>query len=423
MRITIVTFGSRGDVEPYLALGLRLKAVGHTVRLATHANFEVDARARGLDFCPLEGDPREILRTNDGQTWQKSAGNPLAFNRQFVKFLDPLLEQMVVDCLGACRDADAVIYSTFGWLSAGHVVEHLGVPSVAAYLQPVTPTKDFASLSFPTALPLPGFMNRWTYSVGEEIVWRMIRDSTNRTRHKVLGLPPIKGSPFDEAHKEHKHIVYGISSLVLPKPQDWGDWTDLTGFWFLDAPADWQPSAELLGFLESGPPPVYIGFGSMYNRKPEETTRIVIKALERAGQRGILASGWGGIAKDQVPDTMLMIDSAPHDWLFPRMAAVVHHGGMGTTAAGIRAGVPTVTVPFFADQPFWGKRACDLGVGAKPIPRAKLTAERLAAAIQVTIDDGEIRRRAAELGFKLRAEDGVGRAIEAFRRLLGKAWN
>jgi sterol 3beta-glucosyltransferase len=205
---------------------------------------------------------------------------------------------------------------------------------------------------------------------------------------------------------------------VLPKPPEWGDWIHITGYWFLDHPPEWRPSAGLVDFLRSGPPPVYVGFGSMNNRNPEEVTGLALKALARARQRGLLLTGWGGLSQSDLPDDVFKIETIPHDWLFPQMAAVVHHGGIGTLAAGLRAGVPSIVVPYFSDQPFWGQRVAALGVGPPPIPRQSLTAGHLAAAIQLAVGDPGIRARAAALGEKIRAENGVARAVEAFHRHL-----
>ncbi len=185
----------------------------------------------------------------------------------------------------------------------------------------------------------------------------------------------------------------------------------MTGYWFLDAAADWTPPAALMKFLNSGKPPVYIGFGSMGSRKPAATAALVLAALDRSGQRGILLSGWGGLSQANLPDTVLMVESIPHSWLFPRMAAVVHHGGAGTTAAGLRAGVPSIVIPFFGDQLFWGQRVAKLGVGTAPIPRKQLTVELLAQAIDRAVTDPVMIRQAANLGAKIQAEDGIAHAV------------
>jgi sterol 3beta-glucosyltransferase len=185
----------------------------------------------------------------------------------------------------------------------------------------------------------------------------------------------------------------------------------VTGYWFLEPPQGWEPPVDLVQFLQAGPPPIYIGFGSMSSRKPEEAADLVIQALARTGQRGVLYEGWGGLRKEQVPETVFMTRSIPHTWLFPRMAAVVHHGGVGTTAAGLAAGVPSIVTPFFADQPFWGQRVYELGVGPTPIARRRLTVDTLAEAIGHAVSDTEMRKRASLLGERIRAEKGITQAV------------
>jgi UDP:flavonoid glycosyltransferase YjiC (YdhE family) len=203
---------------------------------------------------------------------------------------------------------------------------------------------------------------------------------------------------------------------VISKPSDWHN-THVTGYWFLDAAPDWTPPSDLVDFLQAGSPPVYIGFGSMGNRNPEETADLVLQALAKTGQRAIMLSGWSGMRKENLPDSAYLIDSIPHSWLFPRVAAVVHHGGAGTTAAGLRAGVPTVIIPFFGDQGFWGQQVADLGVGTEPIPRKQLTAQRLAQAIQTAVTDQMMRQRAAALGAKIREEDGIASAVAVIQEI------
>jgi UDP:flavonoid glycosyltransferase YjiC (YdhE family) len=186
----------------------------------------------------------------------------------------------------------------------------------------------------------------------------------------------------------------------------------VTGFWFLEEPADWKPPQQLLDFLDSGAPPIYIGFGSMSSKNPEETTNLVVSALKETEQRAIVSSGWNGLTNKDLPPSVFMIDSVPFSWLFPKMAAVVHHGGAGTTHHGVRAGVPSIIVPFFADQPFWGNRIKELGIGPEPIPRKKLTAKRLANAINIALTDADSRKRAKELGAKVREEKGLEMAVK-----------
>jgi len=227
---------------------------------------------------------------------------------------------------------------------------------------------------------------------------------------QVLDLPP---RPFWLSMKSFQQgplFLYGYSRHVVPRPPDWGPRNHVTGYWFLDRPADWHPSSHLVDFLASGPAPVYVGFGSMYEWNTPELTDIVVQALLRARQRGML----GGLRAAKVPDEIFVADDIPYDWLLPRMTAVVHHGGAGTTAAGLRAGLPSVIVPFASDQPFWGRRVWELDVGPRPIARKQLSVERLADAITAAVSNKEMRRRAQALGERIRQEDGVANAVEAF---------
>jgi len=231
-----------------------------------------------------------------------------------------------------------------------------------------------------------------------------------------LPAAPFAG-PYNSDCTRGLPILYGFSPTVIPAPSDWNENIHVTGYWFLDELDNWTPPPALTDFIESGSPPVYIGFGSMSNRKPEEMADLVVRALKQIDQRAILLSGWGGLSKTDLPDSIFMLDSIPHAWLFPRVAAAVHHGGAGTTAAGLRAGVPSVIVPFFGDQPFWGRRVADLGVGPGPISRQRLTAGRLATAIHQAVTEQEMRQRAAKLGEKIRGENGIARAVEIIARI------
>jgi sterol 3beta-glucosyltransferase len=195
----------------------------------------------------------------------------------------------------------------------------------------------------------------------------------------------------------------------------------VTGYWFLNQTDGWQPTPELEAFLKAGPPPVYVGFGSMAGRNPRRLANIVINALRVSGMRGIIATGWGGLQTERLPPTLQQIDQAPHAWLFPRMAAVVHHGGAGTTAAALQAGRPSVIVPFFGDQPFWGQRVHMLGGGSRPIAQKKLTVEKLAAAIKNMVSDPLVQKKAENLGEKIRHENGIRNAVEIIEKIMNKA--
>ena len=321
--------------------------------------------------------------------------------------------------LAACQDMDLVLAGIGGLFIGLALAEKFGIPLLQAYYIPFTPTRAYPSFSLPK-LPswFGGSLNRLSYHITRQIMWQSFRSADKLARQKVLGLPtaPFWG-PYKAIQLQHLPVLYGYSSAVIPPPSDWDANTHVTGYWFLDPPADWTPPQALVEFLQAGHPPVYIGFESMSNRKPEATTALIVQALAQTGQRGIIQSGWSGLKTANLPDSVYMLDSCPFSWLFPRVTAVVHYGGAGTTSAGLRAGVPSVVIPFFGDQPYWGQRVLELGVGPQPIPRRKLTVERLAIAIQQATTDQTMRQRSADLGAKIRAEDGVARAVAVVQQI------
>ena len=422
MRIALTLGGSRGDVQPYVALGMGLKAAGHEVRLAAPGAFEALIRAHGLDFHRITLDPQEAVRLQ----LQKGDANILEFVWRAHQTLAPILQENAEQLLEACRDAEAIIYTSVGFLGSG-ISRDLGVPGIGAMYGPLIN----ASRSFPSSfMPVPSgrlelahdaprrLYNLLNHHAAQQVIWQPLRTPVNRALAAIPGLSlyPLDG-PFGEARRHKAPILNGWSPRVLPHPPDWGSHLPVTGYWFLDHPEDWMPPEGLQDFLDSGPPPVSVGFGSMGGARSEELTSLVLRALAKTGDRAVLVAGWGGIADVDLPDTVFKVDEVPYDWLFPRVRAAVHHGGAGTTAASLRAGAPTVVVPFLADQSFWGARVASLGVGPRPIPQARLSPERLAAALEET-RDSRMRKRVRVLGEKIQAEDGVARAVEAFHRFL-----
>jgi sterol 3beta-glucosyltransferase len=412
MKIAIIATGSRGDVQPYIALGRGLTSAGHKVRFVTHLNLETLVRSYGLEFWPVESDVQEIVQSEDMRE-RIEKGNFLSLMAQMAKEAQRGALRLAEGGLSACQGVDLILAGMGGVYIGLALAEKLTLPLLQAYLVPFTPTEGFASVlvSHPPAW-FGGSLNRLSHHLTRQVMWQGFRSADKLARKEVLGLPaPSIWGPYNSDRTRGMPILYGFSPTVIPAPADWGADIHVTGYWFLDEAQDWTPPVALTDYLESGPPPVFIGFGSMSNRNPEEMTNLIIGAVKSIDQRAILLSGWGGLQRTELPDSIFMIDSIPHAWLFPRVAAVVHHGGAGTTAAGLRAGVPTVVVPFFGDQPFWGRRVAELGVGPQPIPRKKLTSERLAHAIQEAVTDTGIRQQAASLGTKIRAEDGVAGAV------------
>jgi UDP:flavonoid glycosyltransferase YjiC (YdhE family) len=411
MHLTLVALGSLGDVQPIVALGQGLARHGHRVRIASYETFEGLIRRHGMEFARIEGDPRRALGDQAGQQWQESGRSWLRFSqgmRRLATYHD--LEKSLMDTVAACAGTEAVLYTALG--AAGyHVAEMRGVPSIYLLLQPMSRSRHEPCLFMP-ALPLGGAYNWWTYLLVERMIWQTVRTVYNRWRRDVLHLPPIPPSgPFDRLYAEREPFVYGFSPRVVPPAPDHPEWHHTTGYWFLERDADWRPPPEIVAFLDDGPPPVSIGFGSMSGASARRLLALSVEAVRRSGLRAVLLGGWAAAAREGLPDSILVLDAVPHDWLFPRVAAVVHHGGAGTTAAGLRAGRATVAVPFMGDQPYWGRRVHALGVGPKPIQRSELTVHRLAEGLAQATTDTTMRQRAAALGEALGREDGVANAV------------
>jgi sterol 3beta-glucosyltransferase len=411
MKITICVVGTRGDVQPTVALGKGLKQAGHEVRLLTHAMYEDLVGAHGLDFVLLPGDPRQGFTTAAVELGH----NPLRLTRWLRENFRPLLREGFRQTLEAVEGSDLVVAATAS-IPAFHVAERLGIPAISTQLQPTTLTREFPGAVVPPPpdwLPFKGTYNVWATKLGNQMVFQMLRPLTNECRKDILGLPPLGFRYWWNLDSPENDVpmIYAFSPSVLPRPSDWGPAKTVSGYWFLDEATDYEPAAELAAFLDRGPPPVYVGLGSIIDRERDQMTRIVIEAMDTAGQRAILQSGWADLGSRQMPDSILLVDDVPHDWLFPRCAAAVHHGGAGTTAVGLRAGLPTVVVPFFFDQGLWAWRVRELGAGPHWIPRKRLTADRLAAAVGRAVHDEAMRVKAQAIGERIRSEDGVGMAV------------
>ena len=405
MQVLILTAGSRGDVQPYVALGRGLQQAGHHVTLATAATFADFVTAYGLDFAPLSAAYLELLQTGAGKAAVAGKGNQL----KLLRMVQPMLRAQLDDAwrVAQTRAFDVIVYHPKA-LGGYSIAEKLDAAAVLALPLPLySPTRAFPSPILPFADLGP--FNHVSHRLAIWLATLSTRGVLRRWRVEALGLPPA----YNELQQHGAPVLrlYAYSPAVLPTPADWDVTSVATGYWFLPPEPTWQPAAELVDFLAGGQPPVYVGFGSMPSEDAPAKTKLVLQALAMSGQRGVVATGWGGLSNVHAPDTVFLLESAPHGWLFPQMAAVVHHGGAGTTAAGLAAGVPTIVCPFFGDQPFWGRRVAALGVGPTPIPQKRLTAEGLAAALQRATTDQEMLLRARQLGAAIRAEDGVGRAV------------
>lgn len=417
MKISIITFGSRGDVQPHIALGAGLQAAGHQVRLVTHELFEPLVRRLGMDFFPVQVNPRAIVEDEQGKQWLGSGNNFLQFFRRFSRIAAPLIRQAMLDCWQACQGSNAIICSPLALCVTSSIAEKLDIPCWIGAGQPLTPTGAFAIPFFPPAptwLPARASYHRLSYTLSARLFWQLLRAPINQARQELLNLPPLPATwLYEQVREQRLPVLYYYSPSILPSPPDWGNRYCVTGYWFLHDDGDWQPSQALLDFLASGAPPVYVGFGSMNTQQAEKITEIVLEALARTKQRAVLSAGWGNIGgNSNLPDNVFKVEFVPHDWLFPQMAAVVQHGGAGTMAACLRAGVPPVVIPFFGDQPFWARRFHALGLTPQPIPQKRLTTERLTRAISTATSDEALQERVKAISERIRAEDGVARAVE-----------
>ncbi len=404
MNVLILTLGSRGDVQPYVALGRGLQKAGHTVKLATAEQFGAFVSDHGLEFAPLNGDFLKLIDTSEGKAAVAGKGNAL----KLMQTVKPMMRQMMDEAWSVAAGSDVVLFHPKA-LGGYSIAEKLGVPPILALPAPLySPTAAFPSPLLPFET-LGGVLNRASHRITIWLAAASMRGTVNQWRKETLGLPSLK----DELTWRGRPLLrlYPYSPAVMPMPLDWGGRSVATGYWFLDRPNDWQPPHDLVKFLAQNPPPVYVGFGSMPSEDAAAKTRLILEALQLSGQRGVVATGWGGLSAAGLPDNVYALESAPHDWLFPQMTAVVHHGGAGTTAAGLRAGVPTVICPFFGDQPFWGRRVASLGVGPQPIAQKRLSAEKLADALLTVIGNRAMQERAAALGAAIRSEDGIAHAV------------
>ncbi len=418
MRITIFAAGSRGDIQPCITLGKGLQQAGYQVCLAAPENFADFIQKNGVGFYPVGGDVQQIMASDTGRKFMETGGaNPIRSIMAMRKLIAPVAKRMAGDAYDACKETDALIclgvFSAFG----KSIAEALNIPVMNIEPTPLLPTKAFPAPSWPLQRNLGGVHNYLSGVAMLRVIWQWYSPFVNDFRRR-LGLPAYSAAHFLRTLKSTP-MLSAYSPSIIPHPADWPGSVHVTGYLFLDIQPDWQPSPELEAFLDAGDPPVYIGFGSMAGRRPEQLAKLVLEALAKSGQRGVLLKGWGGLQTGAVPENVFVLDSAPHSWLFPRMSAVIHHGGAGTTAEGLRVGVPGIIIPFAFDQSFWGARIKTLGLGVDPIPQKNLTADRLANAISIADTNSDIKQRASSYGAAIRAEDGTGNAVEVIKRYFG----
>ncbi len=447
LNIVIQVVGSRGDVQPFVALGKVLKDVyGHRVRLATHSTFKDFVQQHGLEFFSIGGDPTRLMAfmvKNPGlrPRFRSVMSGDVGQQRKHVA-------EYIQGCWRSCYRADdgtdddrseSSGSDSGSRLEAKHFVadciianppsfahihcaEKLGIPLHIMFTMPYSPTQAFPHplANIQASNADPQLTNYISYALMELLSWQGLGDIINRFRLKCLGLDPVSTiwAPGMLQRLRIPH-TYCWSPALLPKPNDWGSHISIAGFYFLNMASDYTPARDLQAFLNAGLPPVYIGFGSIVLDDPDTLTELIFAAVRKTGQRVLLSKGWGGMGADElrIPDGVFMLDNVPHDWLFKHVSCVVHHGGAGTTAAGIAAGRPTVVVPFFGDQPFWGAMIARAGAGPSPIPHKQLTADKLAEAINFCLTP-RCLERARELASKIAAERGSDTGARSFHQFL-----
>lgn len=405
MRALILTFGTRGDIDPFAALAARLTEAGHTATLAAPEPYRGTV-APAVGFEPMATEMDRIMRA--GMTTLRGPSESWKIIRQMTAAMrTSLVEQWDI----AQRTRPTVIVAHPKALGGFHIAERLGIPFVASLPLPfLTPTGDFP-IPF-LARPLPRTLNRATYQFNRSTALAY-GGMINRFRRDQLGLARMsRFSDYSTTRNgQPVPVLYPVSPHVVPVPHDYPDTAHLTGYWLKERSEGWRPPEELVDFLRGDGPVVYLGFGSMgFGGDAENRGHTIVSALQAAGVRAVVANGWGALRVES-GGGVLVVDDVPHDWLFPRVDAVVHHGGSGTTAAGLRAGKPTLICPVLGDQPFWGRRVHELGVGPEPLPLKKLTSPLLAERIRELVSTPAYAEAAENLGQKIAQEDGVGVAL------------
>ena len=406
MNITILAYGSRGDVQPFVALSRGLQGNGHRVTLAAPHRFADFAAKQGVPFAPLAGDPEEISRR-----FTEAGHNPVKMVQALREYVNSIALDVQRGASAACEDAELIIHS-FLFTTGGHSLAYAhGIPDVSIQTFPVfAPTRAYppAALAWLPAGPL-SYFGHW---LNMQVFWYGGNSGYGRKRKQH---PDVFSSDLHWPFKEKPPrpvtpLLYAISPTVLPPASDFAAHVDVTGYFFLDSPSDYQPAPELARFLDAGPAPICVTFGSMIHQALGDMEKTVLDAIRLSGQRAIILRGWNGWKGRDSSEEVLFLESAPHDWLLPRCKAVIHHGGAGTTAAGLRAAIPNIVIPFGGDQAFWGSRVHAIGAGPRPINVRTLTTARLVSAL-AEVDEPSLKKRCREIGGAIQNENGVGSAI------------
>lgn len=402
MKLVIATYGTEGDARPFVALCRGLMDAGHDARLLADSATLGSAHALGVPTTALAGNIRGTLSPGHSIAGVVAKGG--GFNttaRALAKIANENAESWLRTIIKAGEGCDAILAAGLAGFAGFSAAEYLGAKGIGSGMIPITPTAAFPSPFLPPRW-VPRTFNRVSHRLVNAMLWKAFRDKINAAR-AMFKLPPRNTVWKD------RPMIYGVSPSLLGKPVDWPANVRLCGQWLVRNPA-WVAPPALVNFLAAGEAPIYIGFGSMTGFDNARLLDALAEAMK--GRRVLFHAGWSGIDPKALPDNFLAIDDTPHDWLFPRTAAIVHHGGSGTSHSAARAGVPSIVVPFAGDQFFWAERLRVAGVapaaldGRRPTAQAFLSALDFAAAAPV-------RNRARALGEAMQAENGVVDAVAA----------
>ena len=391
MKLLLLTYGTEGDTRPLAALGHALAQAGHQVELLADASTLATPRALGLPCAALAGDIRAALAGGDA-------------TRAVGRLAAARTGDWMRQALAHGRGCDAIVVSGLAAFVGLSAAEALDVPAVGSMLIPITPTREFAAPFLPLAPPRP--FNRGSHLLFNQLTWQLLRKATNRARADA-GLPPRR-----RLWTTHP-MLYGISPALVPPPADWPANAHVCGQWIPPLAQAFEPPAALLDFLDAGEPPVYIGFGSMAGFDQRRLLDAVVGAIGR--RRALFSAGWSDIDAARLPDNVHAVGAVPHDWLLPRCALAIHHGGSGTTHSACRAGRPSIAVPFAGDQFFWGARLRAAGIMRHALRGSRITADALREAIEFA-GTPEAMRSAARVGERMLAEDGCAAAVPLVER-------
>jgi UDP:flavonoid glycosyltransferase YjiC (YdhE family) len=407
VKFIVATYGTEGDARPLAALCRGLMDAGHEARLLADAATLGSAEALHVPTTPLAGDIRGTLSRDHAVSGVVARGGGFADTaRALAKIANANTEAWLRTIIEAGENCDAIVVAGLAAFVGFSAAEYLGARAIGAGMIPITPTGAFASPFLPPKR-VPRLLNRVSHRFVNAMLWRAFRDRTNAAR-ALFNLPPRRTVWTEQP------MIYGVSPHLLPPPADWPSDVHLCGQWLAPS-ANWMPPAALVNFLDAGEAPLYVGFGSMPGFDNARLLDVLIRALD--GRRALYSRGWSGIDPKALPDNVLVIGETPHDWLFPRTSAVVHHGGSGTSHSAARASVPSIVTPFAGDQFFWAERLRQAGVAPAAADGRRPNAEAFARALDA-VATAPMRDRARALGEAMRAENGIADAIRTLERLV-----